>query len=734
MSSHTSRELLYDVTSYTIPISNYDTHGLCRNFPVRRHKWEAETNAGCHEARSDWIKYIGPTVDFGNANPINGNLVAIALPLAKPERLSLITYVFEYGFLYDTILDLQQPEMSDHHNHSSHPEWKEWDSTNPVLGTAQIQAKIMMRLTSTDPACAERVLRAMRERAAISFLSKDREFSSLEDYLDFRVVDVSAPLSESLALFGMGLVLTEEEEAILDPIRRPWYRALTLANDYFSFEREYLELIESKELKTIKNAVWLHMKWYHVGIDLAKKMVLNMTRQYEDQFLESCAEFRRKDNPSEKLSLYLDVLTFMVSGNMVWNLNCPRYNPHVRYDPNAGLEDELTAKSMPTTLGINYEARLVPRENDDSNQASVARPDSAIGHSRRSSAETCLTSTGRTESTLNSHLSHSLRTSISSSRGLEQIVVIHPPKRVSLDSRYAKAPVDYIKSLPSGGARDTFINAFAIWFNVPSAAVSRIKSIGNRLHSASLILDDIEDGSGLRRGEPAAHAVFGVAQTINSGCYEFVRAMEEARQLGPDAIEIVLEELDELHVGQSYDLYWTQNSVCPSENEYLEMAKKKTGGLFRLIARLLLSCSTSKESNKHLVSDIEELVNLIGIQYQIRDDYQNLCSKDYAEKKGFCQDLDEGKFSFPLIHALSLQSEGTQLLRELLQRRRDTGHLSYEQKKLVLKQLDRTDSMTYTRETLKRLEGRVYKGVKRIEDATKMENWVLRALLQRLEV
>jgi geranylgeranyl pyrophosphate synthase len=98
-----------------------------------------------------------------------------------------------------------------------------------------------------------------------------------------------------------------------------------------------------------------------------------------------------------------------------------------------------------------------------------------------------------------------------------------------------------------------------------------------------LILDDVEDGSTLRRGDPAAHPVFGVAQTINSGCYELVRAVEEARQLGPDAIEIVLEGLDELHVGQSYDLYWKQNNLCPSDNEYLEVVKKKTGGLLRLL-------------------------------------------------------------------------------------------------------------------------------------------------------
>lgn len=540
---------------------------------------------------------------------------------------------------------------------------------------------------------------------------------------------------EALLLFSMGVTLTEEEDAQLEPIRKPGFIALALAYDYLSFDREYLEFSDSGQVGTLSNAVWLYMQWNDVNVDVAKSVILGVTRQNEDIFLENCTRYRREnENMSQKLSRHLYALEYQISGNVVWSLNSPRYHPEARYDPNAGLEDELTAKSMPEALGINYEARFIHKAEEYPDQPSVINPHLRIVNSRKSSAETCLTTSDETGSISDSSDSRSSLDSASSSSEIEKTVVIRSPKSVSLDSRHARAPVEYIKSLPSGGARDVFINALAIWLNVPPLAVSRVKSIGNRLHSASLILDDVEDGSNLRRGEPAVHAVFGAAQTINSGCYELVRAVEEARQLGPDSIEIVLEGLDELHVGQSYDLYWTQNNLCPSDNEYLEMVKKKTGGLFLLLTRLLLTCSTSKESNKHLISDVEDLVSLIGIQYQIRDDYQNLCSKDYAEKKGFCQDLDEGKFSFPLIHALNVQSEITHLLRELLQRRRDAGHLSYEQKKLVLKQLDRTGSMSYTRETLKRLEGEIYKGVKRIEDAAKTENWVLRALLQRLEV
>lgn len=89
------RQAFADETSYVISLSVYDTQSLCSNYTLRRHKFEAEANAGCHEARHDWIKYIGSIEQFGGCNPINGNFSAVVLPLAKPERLRLIAYVLE---------------------------------------------------------------------------------------------------------------------------------------------------------------------------------------------------------------------------------------------------------------------------------------------------------------------------------------------------------------------------------------------------------------------------------------------------------------------------------------------------------------------------------------------------------------------------------------------------------------------------------------------------------------
>jgi hypothetical protein len=65
----------------------------------------------------------------------------------------------------------------------------EWDHVNPALGKTQIQAKIITQLTSMDKVCTQRVKDVWEEMLTTTLRDKDREFTSLEEYVDFRIVD-----------------------------------------------------------------------------------------------------------------------------------------------------------------------------------------------------------------------------------------------------------------------------------------------------------------------------------------------------------------------------------------------------------------------------------------------------------------------------------------------------------------------------------------------------------------
>jgi geranylgeranyl diphosphate synthase type 3 len=88
------------------------------------------------------------------------------------------------------------------------------------------------------------------------------------------------------------------------------------------------------------------------------------------------------------------------------------------------------------------------------------------------------------------------------------------------------------------------------------------------------------------------------------------------------------------------------------------------------------------------------LSNLLGIIYQIKDDYLNLTDHTLQQNKGFCEDISEGKFSFPIIHSLRNSSDRT-LLGILKQRTQDD-----QIKRFAVDYLKRTDSFAYTLESL----------------------------------
>lgn len=156
-------------------------------------------------------------------------------------------------------------------------------------------------------------------------------------------------------------------------------------------------------------------------------------------------------------------------------------------------------------------------------------------------------------------------------------------------------PYDYLLMHPGKDIRAQAIAAFNQVLNVPETSLAVITKVIGMLHTASLLVDDVEDSSQLRRGVPVAHSIFGTAQTINSANYVYFCALQELFKLRQrdEAIKIYTEELLNLHRGQGMDLFWRDTLTCPTEEDYLEMVGNKTGGLFRLAVKLMQAESES---------------------------------------------------------------------------------------------------------------------------------------------
>ncbi|XP_043663793.1 geranylgeranyl pyrophosphate synthase [Vespula pensylvanica] len=254
-------------------------------------------------------------------------------------------------------------------------------------------------------------------------------------------------------------------------------------------------------------------------------------------------------------------------------------------------------------------------------------------------------------------------------------------------------PFNYIVQIPGKQVRTKLTNAFNYWLKIPDNKLQAVGSIIQMLHNSSLLLDDIQDNSILRRGIPVAHSIYGVPSTINAANYVLFISLEKVLSLNhPEATQVYTEQILELHRGQGMEIYWRDNYICPSESEYKHVTVKKTGGLFNLAVRLMQLFSTCKE-------DFSKLAGIIGLYFQIRDDYCNLCDQEYTENKSYCEDLSEGKFSFPIIHAIKSHPGDSQIMNILRQRTKNV-----EVKRYCVNLLEKFGSFAYTRQVLESLD------------------------------
>lgn len=304
-----------------------------------------------------------------------------------------------------------------------------------------------------------------------------------------------------------------------------------------------------------------------------------------------------------------------------------------------------------------------------------------------------------------------------------------------------QGPYEYLFQQPGKDIRAQLIAAFNEWLEVPADSLAIITKVVGMLHTASLLVDDVEDSSVLRRGLPVAHSIFGTAQTINSANYMYFCALQELQNLrNPEAILIFTEELLNLHRGQGMDLFWRDSLTCPSEDDYLEMVGNKTGGLFRLAIKLMQAESKNfryfltpyesipVSSTNNLNRDCVPLVNTIGVIFQIQDDYQNLSSPEYSHNKGLCEDLTEGKFSFPIIHSIRAKPENLQLFNILKQKTDDE-----QVKKYAVAYMEATGSFEYCRQVLRTLTEKARKLVEELDGGGNKGEKVLK-ILERISV
>jgi geranylgeranyl diphosphate synthase type I len=181
------------------------------------------------------------------------------------------------------------------------------------------------------------------------------------------------------------------------------------------------------------------------------------------------------------------------------------------------------------------------------------------------------------------------------------------------------------------------------------------------VHNFSLIHDDIEDHSPLRRGRKTVWKKWGIPQAINAGDAMFALAHLEVIDLsitvnatiGLQAVEILQSTCFHLTHGQYLDLSYESHHDL-TVDDYWPMVEGKTAALISASTQL---GALAALRDKHLSEIYRQFGHLVGLAFQIQDDLLGIWGNSSLTGKSSQSDLVTGKITLPVLFGLSREGE-----------------------------------------------------------------------------
>jgi octaprenyl-diphosphate synthase len=174
------------------------------------------------------------------------------------------------------------------------------------------------------------------------------------------------------------------------------------------------------------------------------------------------------------------------------------------------------------------------------------------------------------------------------------------------------------------------------------------------IHTATLLHDDVVDGSELRRGKATANIVFGNPATVLVGDFLFSRAFELMVEDGSLKVLKILSHASAVIAEGEVDQLTAQRQIDTSEERYLQIIGAKTAALFAAATRIAAVVAERSEAEERALDDYGR--NL-GIAFQLVDDAIDYDSEASEMGKGKGDDFRDGKMTLPVILAYARGSE-----------------------------------------------------------------------------
>ena len=210
------------------------------------------------------------------------------------------------------------------------------------------------------------------------------------------------------------------------------------------------------------------------------------------------------------------------------------------------------------------------------------------------------------------------------------------------------------------------------------------------IHTATLLHDDVVDGSEKRRGRRTANSVYGNSASVLVGDFVYSRAFQMMAAIGSQRVmEIMSEATNVIAEGEVLQL---MNAGDPdtTQQRYLEVIYRKTAKLFESGAEVAAVLAGASPSQQRALA---EYGKHLGTAFQLIDDVLDYQSDPAERGKNLGDDLAEGKPTLPLIQALRLAEDDAvkQMIRGAIER----GGL--DQLEVIVATIESTGALEYTR-------------------------------------
>ena len=182
----------------------------------------------------------------------------------------------------------------------------------------------------------------------------------------------------------------------------------------------------------------------------------------------------------------------------------------------------------------------------------------------------------------------------------------------------------------------------------------RFAAVVEFIHTATLLHDDVVDLSTLRRGMPTANAAFGNAPSVLVGDFIYTRAFQLMVGLANlPLLAHMAETTNTIAAGEVMQLVHAGDPDTQAE-QYQEIIRRKTAALFAAAchgAALLHNAEAAKADALH------DYGMHLGIAFQLADDLLDYAGDPGETGKNVGDDLNEGKITLPLLHAMKVGND-----------------------------------------------------------------------------